>query len=360
MKICLVLGTRPEIIKMAPVVRELKTRGLDHYVVHTGQHYSYEMDRVFFKDLELQDAKYNLNVGSGTHGKQTAAILAGVEKVLMQERPDVVLVQGDTNTVLAGALAAAKMGIDIGHVEAGLRSYDRRMPEEINRVMADHISDILYPPTERSRSNLLAEGISSEKMVVTGNTVVDAVIQNLEISRRRSKILEALELRSDAYILATAHRQENVDDKRRMWAIVEGLKNASNESGLPVIFPIHPRTRKNIESFGIVLPEEIRPVEPLGYLDFLQLEANARLLMTDSGGVQEEGCILHVPCVTMRGSTERPETVEVGANTLAGIDAVAMAEAAGQMLMKKRDWPNPLGDGMAAKRIVEDLMQRYF
>ncbi|MCE5296624.1 MAG: UDP-N-acetylglucosamine 2-epimerase (non-hydrolyzing) [Euryarchaeota archaeon] len=359
MKICVVLGTRPEMIKMSPVIRELRSRSIEHYVIHTGQHYSYEMDRVFFKDLELDDAKYNLNVGSGTHAKQTGSILVGIESALVGDRPDAVLVQGDTNTVLAGAIAAAKLGIDVGHVEAGLRSFDRHMPEEINRVMVDHISDILYPPTQRSKANLLAEGIPENRIVVTGNTIVDAVRQNLDISDRRSNVLSTFGLKAGGYILATSHRQENVEDGSRLKGLLRGLEIASEESGLPVLMPIHPRTRKNIERFAISLPDRIMLVEPVGYLDFLQLESKARLLITDSGGLQEEGCILNVPCVTMRDSTERPETVEVGANMLSGTHPDAIAEAARTMLSRTADWTPCLGGGDASKRIVDDLVQRY-
>jgi len=358
MKVSVVLGTRPEIIKMAPVIRELRSRSIEHYVIHTGQHYSYDMDRVFFNDLELDDAKYNLNIGSGPHGKQTGAILAGIENVLVEERPDVLLVQGDTNTVLAGALAAVKMGIGVGHIEAGLRSFDRHMPEEINRIATDHISDYLYPPTERSKENLLSEGIPEKNIAVTGNTIVDAVAQNLDISIRRSDSLNKLGLEPKGYILATMHRQENVDDKERLAGMLLGLDLASKASGLPVLFPAHPRTRKNIENFGVKVPESIRIAEPVGYLDFLQLESKARLLMTDSGGVQEEGCILRVPCVTMRETTERPETVDVGANILAGIDPGSISKAAETMLARKTDWCSLLGDGDAAKRIIDDLVRR--
>jgi UDP-N-acetylglucosamine 2-epimerase (non-hydrolysing) len=206
MKVCIVLGTRPEIVKMAPLVRACQRRGVEFILIHTGQHYSYEMDRIFFQDLELPDPQYNLNVGSGTHGKQTGAILMAIEKVLMDERPNAILVQGDTNTVLAGALAAVKLNIPIGHVEAGLRSYDRQMPEEINRALADHISDMLFAPTEVSRQNLLKEGIDPTKVHVVGNTVVDALLQNMEISNRRGKALNKLGLRSRGYLLGTLHR----------------------------------------------------------------------------------------------------------------------------------------------------------
>jgi len=211
--ISIVLGTRPEIIKMSPVIRECEEKGLDYFILHTGQHYSYEMDRVFFDELELPQPKYNLDVGSGTHAEQTGRIMIGVEKVLMKERPDIVLVQGDTNTTLAGALAAAKLQIKVGHVEAGLRSFDRRMPEEINRVLTDHISDYLFAPTENAKQNLLREGLDGSRIYVTGNTIVDAVYQNLEIAKKKVSVLKDLGLKPEGYFLVTAHRQENVDVK---------------------------------------------------------------------------------------------------------------------------------------------------
>ena len=215
MKLSVILGTRPEIIKFSPIIRECERLGLDYFVLHTGQHYSYNMDRVFFEQLELPDASYNLDVGSGSHGEQTGKMLAGIEKILQKEMPDVVLVEGDTNTVLAGALAAVKLGIKVGHVEAGLRSYDRRMPEEINRVLVDHCSDFLFAPTENSREILLHEGISEKQVFMVGNTIVDAVTQNLEISKSKTQILDDLGVEKQKYFLATAHRQENVDDQER-------------------------------------------------------------------------------------------------------------------------------------------------
>ena len=356
MKLCIVLGTRPEIVKMAPLVRACQRRGVEFILIHTGQHYSYEMDRIFFQDLELPDPQYNLNVGSGTHGKQTGAILVDIEKVLMNERPDAILVQGDTNTVLAGALAAVKLNIPIGHVEAGLRSYDRQMPEEINRVLADHISDMLFAPTEVSRQNLLKEGIDPAKVHVVGNTVVDALLQNMEISRRRGKALNELGLKPRGYLLGTLHRQENVDDPARLRGLVDGLVSCAKEFQLPVILPLHPRTRKNLSNFAIVVPDEVRIIDPVGYLDFLQLEANAALLLTDSGGVQEEACILHVPCVTLRDSTERPETVMVGGNVLVGAEPERILEGAKEMFDRGRDWACPLGDGSAAERILDIVL----
>ncbi|MEA1870541.1 MAG: UDP-N-acetylglucosamine 2-epimerase (non-hydrolyzing) [Euryarchaeota archaeon] len=359
-KICVIIGTRPEVIKMSPVVRACERRGADWFVLHTGQHYSYGMDRVFFEQLGLPDARYNLDVGSGSgrHGEQTGRMLSGIEEILIAEKPDVVLVEGDTNTVLAGALAASKLGIRVGHVEAGLRSYDRRMPEEINRVVADHISDYLFAPTVQSRDILIGEGISDEKVFVTGNTVVDAVYQNIEIANGRDGGGDGgtgQSLEPDGYLLATAHRQENVDDVTRFAGILRGLELVSREFSLPVVYPIHPRAMKMMEEFSLDAPG-VTFTQPLDYLSFLKLEADARLVLTDSGGVQEETCILKVPCVTLRDNTERPETALVGANVLVGSDPEKILEGARTMLGRSRDWENPFGDGRAGERIVEIIM----
>lgn len=354
MKIGIVLGTRPEIIKFSPVIRECERLSLDYFILHTGQHYSYSMDRVFFDQLELPEARYNLDVGSGSHAEQTGRMLIGIENVLRLEKPDVVLVEGDTNTVLAGALAAVKLGVKVGHVEAGLRSYDRNMPEEINRILADHCSDYLFAPTEKSKQILLGEGIPEEKIFVTGNTIVDAVFQNLEIAKRTVKVLKDLGLNSDDYFLVTVHRQENVDNERRFRNILCGLEMVRKEYDVELIYPIHPRSLKRMEAFGL-RPNGVRLIEPLDYLSFLRLESNARLVLTDSGGVQEEACILGVPCVTLRDNTERPETVEVGANVLAGTDPKVIVEKVGFMLNRKVCWRNPFGDGRAGRRIIKIL-----
>jgi UDP-N-acetylglucosamine 2-epimerase (non-hydrolysing) len=354
MSIAIVLGTRPEIIKMAPVIRECERRDLGYFVLHTGQHYSREMDSIFFEQLELPTPRYNLDVGSASHAEQTGRIMAGVENVLMDERPEVVLVQGDTNTVLAGALAATKLHIKVGHVEAGLRSYDRSMPEEINRVVADHISEYLFAPTENSRENLRKEGIADEKIFVTGNTIVDSVYQNLEITRRKVNVLADLGLSPKEYFLVTAHRQENVDSRERLAEIIKGLELVRREFSLPVVFPVHPRTRKMAAEFGVEF-DGIRAIEPLGFLEFLQLEANARLALTDSGGVQEETCILGVPCVTLRDNTERPETVDVGANVLAGVASEKIVSGAIRMLEMDTRWRNPFGEGHTGEKIAEIL-----
>lgn len=350
-KIAIVLGTRPEIIKMSPVIRECTKRDVDYFILHTGQHYTYNLDKVFFEQLELPDAKYNLDVGSGSHGAQTGTILREIENVLIQEKPDVVLVEGDTNTVLAGALAATKLHIKVGHVEAGLRSYDRTMPEEINRVLADHCSDYLFAPTEKSKQILLGEGIPTTRIVVTGNTVVDAVYQNLSICEGRTNPLHELGLVSGEYFLATAHRQENVDFKARFESIISGLERVAGAFGLPVIYPIHPRSRKMMDRFGLN-STGILFIDPVDYLSFLQLESKAKLVLTDSGGVQEETCILNVPCVTLRDNTERPETLEVGSNILAGTKAETILAATTEMLGRTVNWANPFGDGSASEKII--------
>jgi len=363
MKIAIILGTRPEIIKMSPVIRECEKQNMDYFILHTGQHYSYNLDKVFFQELELPEPKYNLGVGSGSHSEETGKMLIGIEKILLKEKPDVVLVEGDTNTVLAGALAASKLHIKLGHVEAGLRSYDRNMPEEINRVLADHVSDYLFAPTEKARNILLGEGIPENKIFVTGNTIVDAVYQNLEIARGKVDILNLnlnlnlnkRNLEKEEYFLITAHRQENVDIRERLKGILDGLKLVHNEFGLSLIYPIHPRTQKMINEFGLKIPEGMSLIEPLGFLEFLQLEASAKLVLTDSGGVQEETCILKVPCVTLRDNTERPETIDVGSNVLAGTNQDKISNSVKLMLSKERNWMNPFGDGKSGKRIIEFL-----
>jgi UDP-N-acetylglucosamine 2-epimerase (non-hydrolysing) len=351
LKIAIILGTRPEITKMAPIIRALETRDIDFFVLHTGQHYSYNLDRVFFEQLKLPQAKYNIEAGSGSHAEQTARILVGVEKVLREESPAIVLVEGDTNSVLASALTAAKLHIKVGHVESGLRSYDRNMPEEINRILTDHCSDYLFAPTQKARAILLGEGIPDDKIYVTGNTIVDAVYQNLELAREQSDVLDSLHINPHEYFLVTLHRQENVDSRERFTSILEGLDKVAAEFNLPVIYPVHPHSRKRMDEFGLAAPR-LTLIEPADFLSFLQLESNARLVLTDSGGVQEETCILNVPCVTLRDNTERPETIEVGANILAGTVSDNILECVRLMLDKKNVWQNPFGDGKAGERIT--------
>ena len=276
-KIAIILGTRPEIIKMSPIIRELNLNGTEYFILHTGQHYSYNMDKIFFEKFEIPTPKYNIDIGSGTHGEQTGKMLIDIEKILLNEKPDIVLVEGDTNSVLAGALAASKIGIKVGHVEAGLRSYDRTMPEEINRILTDHCSDYLFSPTEESKQILLREGIEEEKIFVTGNTIVDAVYQNLKnFDKKTDSIIADRE-----YFLVTIHRQENVDNIYRFNNILQGLKKIRDHFQIPIIYPVHPRSREIIKKLNVNL-DWIELIDPVDYLNFLYLESNAKLIFTDS------------------------------------------------------------------------------
>ncbi len=353
--VTIILGTRPEIIKLAPVIRACEQRGVDYSVIHTGQHYSDSLDSVFFEQLELPEPDHHLGVGSDTHANQTAQMMMGIEEILLDEEPEVVLVQGDTNSVLAGALATSKLDIEIGHVEAGLRSFDRSMPEETNRVVTDHVGDYLFAPTEQSRQYLLDEGVSDDRIYVTGNTVVDAVEQNRELARRKSNILKELDLEPDEFALLTAHRAENVDDSQRFEDLLAGVGRAASEFDLEVVYPIHPRAEQKLDEFGLDVPDRIRLLEPQDYLDFLTLESAAAVILTDSGGVQEEACILDVPCVTLRENTERPETIDVGANRLVGTDPAAIVDGATEAVNSVSYWENPFGDGTAAKQTLDAL-----
>lgn len=358
MKIAVVVGTRPEIIKMAPVVRACVARGTPWLLIHTGQHYSFEMDGVFFRELELPAPHVNLEVGSGSQAYQIAAIVSGIEPILTKERPDVLLVEGDTNSVLAAGLAAHKLGIKVGHVEAGLRSYDRTMPEEINRILTDHFSDYLFAPTEHARTILKSEGIADELIHVTGNTVVDEVLRQRDRARAVKGLTERFDVRPGAYALATVHRAENVENETRLRGIFDGLAGAGRALGIPVLAALHPRTSKKLDALGFPLDGVVRRLPPLGYMEFLGLHADAALVLTDSGGLQEEACCLGVPCVTLRDNTERPESVEVGANALAGAEPEAIVRTARAMAAKPRDWANPFGDGRSGERIVEILLGR--
>ncbi|SFG70320.1 UDP-N-acetylglucosamine 2-epimerase (non-hydrolysing) [Halopelagius inordinatus] len=353
-RVAVVLGTRPEIIKFAPILNECEKRGIECLLIHTGQHYSDGLDQVFFDQLSLPEPDYNLEVGSLGHGEQTGQMLTGIERILLDETPDVVLVQGDTNSTLAGALAATKLHIDVGHVEAGLRSFDREMPEEINRLATDHISDYLFAPTEESRQYLERESVGGE-IVVTGNTVVDTLYQYRDVVRRESDVLDEHDLQPGEFYLLTAHRAENVDNPESFEKLLTGVARFAERTGRDVVYPVHPRATSGLEEFDIEVPESIRTIEPLEFLDFLCLESEAALAFTDSGGVQEETCILGTPCVTLRYSTERPETVHVGANCLAGLEPDDICDAAETMVGKSGDWPVPFGDGNASERILDTV-----
>ncbi len=355
MKIAFVLGTRPEIIKMSPLIRHCIKNGIDFYILHTGQHYSAEMDKQIFKDLNLPPPKYNLNVGSQPYRKQVGLMVGDIKRILVEDRPNVVVVEGDTISVLAGAMAASKLRIDIAHHEAGLRSHNPFMLEETNRIITDHLSEFLFAPTANAVKNLRSERISDEKIFLVGNTIVDATIENIEIAKQKSTILEDMKINKKDYILATAHRAENVDIAKRLQGIITGMDLIAKEHGKPVIYPIHPRTHNKIKEFNIQIPETIKLIQPLGYLDFLNLQNYASLILTDSGGVQEEACILKVPCITARDETERPETIEHGMNVLAGTDHERILELSKEMINKKIEWKNPFGDGKASERIIKIL-----
>ncbi len=355
MKPAIVVGTRPEIIKMAPLVRACRARGLPHLLLHTGQHYSFEMDGVFFRELGLPEPDVNLEVGSGSQVYQVASVMSGLEPILAAHRPDVVLVEGDTNSVLAAALAANKAGLAVGHVEAGLRSYDRGMPEEINRTLTDHLADHLFAPTPKARDILLGEGVAAARIHVTGNTVVDELMVQRERARRPG-LLERFGVGPRRFALATVHRAENVDDPARLRGILAGLAGAGEALGVPVLAALHPRTQARIAAAGGDLTRGLRVLPPLGYLDFLGLHAEAELMLTDSGGLQEEACCLRVPCVTLRDNTERPESLEVGANVLAGAEPERIVSCAREMSGRPREWPNPFGDGRSGERIVDLLL----
>ena len=370
MKIATVLGTRPEIIKMAPIIDEISKRGIDQIILHTGQHYDKEMYDNFFRYLEIPAPDYNIQVGSGTHGRQTGLMMKGIEEVLLEEKPDIVLVQGDTNAVLAGALVASKLHIAIGHVEAGLRSFDMTMPEEVNRRAADVCSAMYFIPTEESAINLLAEGFSRKNMFITGNTVVDACFRHLEIARKKGfeeESLAALDIENMENILTlTMHRAENVDDKQRVTSIIEALKELSD---MNIIFPIHPRTKNTLQNFGLFDElndlDHVHIIKPVGYLDFLQLTSASTLILTDSGGLQEEAITLDVPALTLRYNTERPETVTAGGNILVGSDKEVILENARRILDDKefadkmKNAPNPYGMGDSAKLTVDAIEDYY-
>tara|TARA_B100000029_G_C17573690_1_gene957484 strand:+ start:923 stop:2005 length:1083 start_codon:yes stop_codon:yes gene_type:complete len=353
LKICIVFGTRPEIIKTYSVVKECIKRKIDFFTVHSNQHYSENMDKIFFDDLDLPQPDYNLNIGSGLHGNQTGKMLIAIEKILIEEKPTHVLVQGDTNTVLAAALAADKLQIKLGHIEAGLRSYNRRMPEETNRIVTDNISDYLFAPTKKQERILLNEGIEESKIFVVGNTIVDAALANKKKSIKEKGILGNLNLEPKNYFLVTSHRSLNVDIKENLINLIETLGSVAEKYNIPLVFPIHPRTRKKIKEFGINISKQVSLIEPLGFLQFICLEINSKLILTDSGGVQEEACIFGIPCVTLRDETERPETVDVGANIIAGIGKDNVLNAVDKMLSKEISWNNPFGDGRTGKRIIE-------
>lgn len=360
-KTCVVVGTRPGIIKMSPIIAELENHNVESFTIHAGQHYSYELDGKMFEDLQLDKPKHRVEGIEETehHGEQTARMLEGIEQVLLKERPENVLVCADANFNLAGALAGRKLRLNVGHVEAGLRSDDWRMPEEHNRVMIDHIADWLFVPTEEAQQNAIEDNVKGE-VVLTGNTIVDAVQRNLKFAREESMVRDVLGVEAGEYVVFTAHREENVDDPEVLSQLIEIIDRVTTELEEPVVYPIHPRTEKRLEQYGMAEEmkgiQRLQLIDPLGYLDFLQLLSDADVVLTDSGGIQEETCILEVPCVTLRENTERPETVEVGANVIAGTDPDSVLKHAKEIRTRDREWENPFGDGTAAEQIVDTVL----
>ena len=346
MKIVSIVGARPQFIKAAPLSREIRKK-YEEILIHTGQHYDYEMSKIFFDELGIPEPDYNLGVGSGTHGYQTGEMLRKIEEVLIKENPDIALVYGDTNSTLGGALASTKLHIKLGHIEAGLRSYDKNMPEEINRVLTDHISDLLFCPTKVSVENLKKEGIKNGVYLV-GDVMYDSLIYNIKIAEKKSEILEKLGINKKEYLLLTIHRAENTDDTENLIKILKALSKIYEK----VIFPVHPRTKNIIEKNKIKIGENIVLIDPLSYLDFIKLEKYAKKILTDSGGIQKEAYILKVPCITLRDRTEWIETIEDGWNVLVSRDKNKIIDAIKNFNPKEKQ-RNVYGNGKAARKIAE-------
>jgi len=362
MKVLIAMGTRPEIIKFYPLIKNLKKS--ERIIVHTGQHYDYIMSQKFLEELKLPKVDYYLKVGSGTHAEQTSKMMVGLEKIIFKEKPDVVAGLGDTNTTMAAAITAVKAGVPFAHVEAGLRSFDWKMPEEINRIVSDHISSVLFSPTTYASRNLIRENIPRKKIFITGNTIVDACSEYAKIAKKKSNIVKKLGL--GEFVLATIHRAENVDDPKKL----KKLHSMLSQFPTTIVFPMHPRTRKRLEKAHLLKSLEknkrIILIEPVGYLDFLSLMMHCKFLITDSGGIQEETATLHVPCLTLRNNTERPESLKSGSNILVGTEPKTVLKYAKKLLKDKKLYnkmkkaKNPFGDGHTGKRIAKILRTHKF
>jgi len=358
-KIISVVGARPNFMKAAPLHKALLHHRdhIQHLICHTGQHYDEKMSRIFFEELELPKPDFYLGVGSGTHAEQTAKVLIEFEQVVLREKPDLVMVYGDVNSTLACSLVASKLGVKLAHVEAGLRSNDRSMPEEINRIVTDVLSDYCFVSEQSGVDNLLHEGVSAQKIFLVGNVMIDSVLNYLP-KTEHSAILSVLGLTQDHFILVTIHRPNNVDSKESLQDILATLNVLSEK--YPVVFPVHPRTKKNIDTYGLseYIAKNVRMIEPLGYIDFLALMRHSKLIVTDSGGIQEETTYLNIQCVTTRDNTERPITIEVGTNHLAGTNWGKVQKVSLEILNgKKKNGSIPkLWDGHASERIVDILL----
>jgi UDP-N-acetylglucosamine 2-epimerase (non-hydrolysing) len=356
MKIITILGTRPEIIKLSPLIPLLDNE-FDHKIIHTGQHYSYIMDKLFFDDLKLRDCDYTLNIGSDSHAQQTGKMMIEIEKVLLKEKPDLVLVQGDTNSTLAGALTASKLHIKVAHVEAGCRSFDKLMPEEINRIMVDHCADLLFAPDEIAYRNLIDEGLSRETICLVGNTSIDACLRAIDLYN----LDESNKYEKQGYAMVTIHRQENTTLKK-LKTLIDSFNKISNK--IKVIFPVHLRTRKILKENNIKTNENLILTDPLGYKEFIGLFANSKFIMTDSGGIQEEAAVLNVPCLILRDNTEWMYLVDLGKNVLLGTDEGKIINFVNHLLedeeildnMRKIKVPVKIG---AAKAIVSVIKNKY-
>jgi UDP-N-acetylglucosamine 2-epimerase (non-hydrolysing) len=360
MKIISIAGARPNFMKIAPLAAAIAAHNrssvpvIEHLLIHTGQHYDQKMSELFFAELGIPKPDINLGVGGGSHAVQTAEIMKRIEPVLMEHRPDYLLVVGDVNSTIACALVAVKLGIKIVHVEAGLRSFDRGMPEEINRILTDAISDILFTTERAAADNLIREGVAAEKIYFVGNVMIDTLLTH-RARAEQSDILQRLAVKGE-YGIVTLHRPSNVDDPAQLAMLLDALNEVSID--LPLLFPVHPRTRIRLQENAIPVSERICLVEPLGYLDFLKLQSSARLVLTDSGGIQEETTVLGVPCLTLRESTERPVTVTHGTNRLVPLEREIIVSAARQTLAQEPDKGRmpEFWDGGAAERIVAILV----
>ena len=361
MKIVTIIGARPQFIKAAAISRVIRNKYsniLDEIIVHTGQHFDENMSKIFFDELDIPSPNYNLQISGGHHGEMTGRMLQAIEAVLLTEKPDLVLLYGDTNSTLAGALAGSKLTIPVAHVEAGLRSYNMHMPEEINRVLTDHVSTLLFCPTETAVKNLTKEGISANVFNV-GDVMFDISLHYREIAKNRGQLLAALGVSENAYVLATCHRAENTDNRERLKSILEALNKISK--ALRVVFPLHPRTRKLVEEYGFGhLLENLKIIEPVSFLDMVALQLGSRMILTDSGGVQKEAYFYAKPCLTLRDETEWVETVSLGWNKLVGASTQAIVEAFEEFTTQAvfNVSVSPYGDGRAGEKVVEKILEQ--
>ncbi|MDQ3129246.1 MAG: UDP-N-acetylglucosamine 2-epimerase (non-hydrolyzing) [Acidobacteriota bacterium] len=362
-KVLNIVGARPNFMKIAPIQREMRRRETDFLplIVHTGQHYDAAMSDSFFVDLGIPAPDFHLEVGSASHAVQTAKIMTAFEPIVLEEKPDWILVVGDVNSTIACAIVCAKLGVKVAHVEAGLRSRDRSMPEEINRILTDSISDLLLTTSQDADENLKREGVSEEKIKFVGNVMIDSLFYSLKLAEN-SNIRQDLSLTEKEYAVLTLHRPSNVDEKEIFSGLLDALVSISEK--LPIIFPVHPRTKANIEKFDFtkkIANSNIKFIEPLGYLDFMRLYSGARLVLTDSGGLQEETTALEIPCLTLRENTERPITIEMGTNILVGTNPEKIKQTAFEILARQTVSQNkkipPLWDGRTAERICDTLLE---